>query len=202
MPATPAWLAAIEALFNRGIESSAQAADVAGRLQGHTLRMRIAGLPAVHASVSGRRLSLMASDDPADTTLVGSPAALLALARGETRNVASSAAQVQGDAEIANGYRELFSLARPDFEEEFSRVVGDFPARRFAQLVRQSMAWGRKVHRTAGENVAEYLQEEGRDLVNKSELDEFLHGVDELREIADRVEARLGRLELRRRDQT
>ena len=49
----------------------------------------------------------------------------------------------------------------------------------------------------AGENIAEYLQEEGRDLVNRTELEEFLPGVDELRDTADRVEARLGRLEAR-----
>jgi ubiquinone biosynthesis protein UbiJ len=33
--------------------------------------------------------------------------------------------------------------------------------------------------------------------VNKTELEEFLRGVDELRETADRIEARLGRLEAR-----
>ena len=49
----------------------------------------------------------------------------------------------------------------------------------------------------AGENIAEYLQEESRDLVNKTELEEFLRGVDELRETADRIEARLGHLERR-----
>jgi ubiquinone biosynthesis protein UbiJ len=41
------------------------------------------------------------------------------------------------------------------------------------------------------------LQEESRDLVNGTELDEFLRGVDELRETADRVEVRLARLEQR-----
>jgi ubiquinone biosynthesis protein UbiJ len=46
-------------------------------------------------------------------------------------------------------------------------------------------------------NIAEYLQEEGRDLVNGTELEEFLRGVDELRDAADRIGARLGRLESR-----
>jgi ubiquinone biosynthesis protein UbiJ len=41
------------------------------------------------------------------------------------------------------------------------------------------------------------LQEESRDLVNKPELEEFLHGVDTLRETADRVDARIARLEQR-----
>ena len=61
----------------------------------------------------------------------------------------------------------------------------------------RALQFARHVRRTAGENIAEYLQEEGRDLVNKTELEEFLRGVDELRETADRIEARLGRLEAR-----
>ena len=59
------------------------------------------------------------------------------------------------------------------------------------------MAWARKARRTAGENLAEYLQEESRDLVNACELDEFLQGVDAAREALDRIEARLARLEQR-----
>ena len=49
-----------------------------------------------------------------------------------------------------------------------------------SQNVRREFA--RRARRTIGENIAEYLQEEGRDLVNKTELEEFLRGVDELRE--------------------
>jgi ubiquinone biosynthesis accessory factor UbiJ len=64
-------------------------------------------------------------------------------------------------------------------------------------FARRALEFARRARRTAGENIAEYLQEEGRDLVNRTELDEFLRGVDELRETADRIEARLGRLEQR-----
>ncbi len=54
--------------------------------------------------------------------------------------------------------------------------------------------------RRFGENIAEYLQEESRALVNKTELEEFLRGVDELREASDRIEARLRRLERSRNE--
>jgi ubiquinone biosynthesis protein UbiJ len=104
---------------------------------------------------------------------------------------------VRGDAEIANLYRQLFAMARLDMEEELSRLVGDFAARRLSQFARRTAAWARHARRTAGENVAEYLQEESRDLVNKPELEEFLQGVDVLRETTDRVEARIARLEQR-----
>jgi len=58
----------------------------------------------------------------------------------------------------------------------------------------------RRARRTAGENIAEYLQEEGRDLVTKTEVEEFLRGVDTVRDGAERVEARLKGLEQRVKD--
>ena len=88
-------------------------------------------------------------------------------------------------------------LAQPDPEEELSRWIGDLPARRVSRFAQRALAFARRARRTAGENIAEYLQEESRCLVNEPELEEFLRGVDELRETADRIEARLGRLEQR-----
>jgi len=199
MAATAAWLASAEALLNRCIDSSAQAAAIARRLQGTSLQVDIDGLTRIRASAHRGRLALLAgSDSAADAVISGSLPALLQLLKGgANRESGRSAAQIRGDAEIANRYRELFMLARPDPEEELSRWIGDFPARRVSLIARRTFEFARRVRRTAGENIAEYLQEEGRDLVNRTELDEFLRGVDELRETADRIEARLGRLERR-----
>jgi ubiquinone biosynthesis protein UbiJ len=199
MPATAAWLASAEALLNRCIDSSAQAAAVARRLQGTSLQIDVEGMTRIRASAHHGRLALVAGDDSAaDAAISGSLPALLQLFKGGAkRESATPAAQIRGDAEIANRYRELFVLARPDPEEELSRWIGDLPARRVSLFAQRALAFVRRARRTAGENIAEYLQEEGRDLVNRTELDEFLRGVDELRETADRIEARLGRLERR-----
>jgi ubiquinone biosynthesis protein UbiJ len=199
MPATAAWLASAEALLNRCIDSSAEASGLARRLQGTSLQVDVEGLARIRASAHGGRLALLAGDDSAaDAVISGSLPALLQLFKGgANRESGRPAAQIRGDAEIANRYRELFVLARPDPEEELSRWIGDFPARRVSLFARRALEFSRKVRRTAGENIAEYLQEEGRDLVNRTELDEFLRGVDELRETADRIEARLGSLEQR-----
>jgi ubiquinone biosynthesis accessory factor UbiJ len=222
MAATPAWLAAVEALLNRGVHASMQATALARRLGGTVLRLEIEGMASIRISVVRGRLSLTGAgssldseaDEPADATISGSPLALLRLAgatdlgrttggradmpRGAVRVPARGAgAVVSGDAEIANSYRELLALARPDFEEELSRLIGDVPARALSQFALKAVEWARAARRTAGENMAEYLQEESRDLVNKPELEEFLHGVDTLRETADRVDARIARLEQR-----
>jgi ubiquinone biosynthesis protein UbiJ len=158
--------------------------------------------------MNGERLTLAAAKASApegeavDATISGTPLGLLELARSGSAGRTSpssgrSSVQLHGDAEVANLYRQLFAAARPDLEEELSRFIGDFPARRLSQLAKQTIGWLQRVQRTAGENVAEYLQEESRDLVGKHELDEFLHGVDEIRETADRVAARLAQLERR-----
>ena len=199
MPATAAWLASAESLLNRYIDASTQAAALARRLQGTSLQVDIDGFTRIRASTHQGRLALLAGDDSAaDATISGSlPAFLQLLKGGANREPGRPAAQIRGDAEIANQYRELFILARPDPEEELSRWIGDFPARRVSQFAQRALLFARRARRTAGENIAEYLQEESRDLVNRWELDEFLRGVDELRETADRVEARLGNLEAR-----
>jgi len=215
MTATPAWLASIEALFNRGIAGSAEASALAQRLNATRIRIEVRGFTAVEAGVTGGRLALLTVESKtaatadvatgasgeragikaADATIAGSPLALLQLVRGGPTRRDPAAAQVRGDAQIADAYRRLFALARPDLEEELSHVVGDFPARRLAQFGARSFAWARKARRTAGDNVAEYLQEESRDLVNRAELEEFLRGVDAVRDTAERIEARLKRLE-------
>ena len=199
MPATAAWLASAEALLNRSIDASAQAGAVARRLHGTSLRIDIEGVTRLRASAHHGRLALLAGDDStSDATISGSVTALWQLFKGgANRQPGRVAAQVRGDAEVANLYRELFMLARPDPEEELSRWIGDFPARRITQFAQSMLGFARHARRTAGENIAEYLQEESRDLVNKTELDEFLRGVDELRETADRIEARLANLEAR-----
>jgi len=203
MAVTPAWLAAVEALLNRGVCASAQATALARRLAGTSMLLNIEGMASIRISVVEGRLSLIAAGSPldpqapgsADAAIAGSALALLRLA-GATHGRGARTV-VSGDAEIANSYRELLALARPDFEDELSRLIGDLPARRLSQLALQSIAWARHARRTAAENIAEYLQEESRDLVGKFELDEFLQGVDTMRETADRVDARITHLEQR-----
>jgi ubiquinone biosynthesis protein UbiJ len=205
MPATPAWIAVVEASLNRGIESGSEAADLARRLEATALDIEIEGMTSIRASVSGGRVGLLTGGAaaeaglarPADATITGSAAALLRLASGGSAAAGQRSARVRGDAEIANLFRRLIARARPDWEEELSRFVGDPAARRLSRLAGSTVAWMRRTRRTALENVAEYLQEESRDLVNGAELEEFLHGVDVLRETADRVEARIERIERR-----
>jgi ubiquinone biosynthesis accessory factor UbiJ len=201
MPATPVWLAALESLLNRGIDQSIRASALAGRLNRTSMEVCIEGVTAIRIAMSSGRLALARGGGArADAVIAGSPLALLDLfARREDSSAHRAAERVQitGDAEIAANYRVLLELARPDWEEELSRVVGDLPARQLSLAAHAALSWARGFARSASANVAEYLQEESRTLVSKPEVAEFLARVDQLRETADRVEARLARLERR-----
>jgi ubiquinone biosynthesis protein UbiJ len=199
MPATPAWLASAEAVLNRNIAASSKAAALAKQLDGTSLQVDVDGITRIRITCFGGRAALLAGDDsPADAVISGSVPALLQMLKAGTPTAQTrSSVQIRGDAEIANLYRDLFAAARPDLEEELSRWVGDLPARHLSQLAKSVRTWARRARRTAGENIAEYLQEEGRDLVTKTELEEFLRGVDGVRDSIDRIEARLILIERR-----
>jgi ubiquinone biosynthesis protein UbiJ len=203
MPATPVWLAAIESVLNRSIDRSQRAGAAARRLDRTSLQLDIEGIARIRASVCASHLALSSDGDPgADAIIAGPPSALLSLlaqgrAAGAAPDRTRTSVRISGDADVASGYRELLALARPDLEEELSRLVGDLAARRLSLAAQGALGWLRRLGRTAGENLAEYLQEESRDVVGKYEVEEFVQGVDRLRDTADRVEARLARIEQR-----
>jgi ubiquinone biosynthesis protein UbiJ len=188
----------LESLLNRNVAESRQALALVRQLDGRTLALTVDGTPiALHLFAEGGRLRLAPqSDRPADATLSGTPIALLALAGPRAEGaVRGGGVRIEGDAEVAQKFRELLSQAQPDFEEELARLIGDVAARQVANVARGVLGWGRKATDSLATNVVEYLQEEGRDLPTRIEVEEFLEGVDRLRDDAERLEARLARLE-------
>ena len=52
--------------------------------------------------------------------------------------------RVSGDAETAQSFQKLFKAARPDFEEQLSRLVGDAAAHHMANVARPALDFGRR----------------------------------------------------------
>ena len=102
-----------------------------------------------------------------------------------------------GDTELAGDIQKLFRYAKPDFEEELSRLVGDVVAFQVGTFVRQARDWGKQSSETFHSNVGEYLQEESRAVPTGVEMDEFMSGVEDLRDDADRFAARIERIRRR-----
>ena len=201
--------------MNRDLQDSMRATELARQLDGRSLRVAAGSLLDLRVAVHGGRLSLTTNatartgadptggaapaDAPADAEISGPPFALLGLFSATAISPGSSpSVQIRGDADTANRFRDLFKLLRPDPEGHLARLIGDVPARGIAKFSNAVLDWGRHALDSGRRNIAEYLVEESRDLVNRTEMDEFLRGVDLAREAADRAEARLALLERRR----
>ncbi len=198
---TPELLKPLESILNRNIAGSSRARGLLAQVAGRSFELRLASTPLRLRFIAGNEgLTIAAGGDaPADATIEGSPFAYARLAFGDpAQSIRAGGAQVAGDAEVAQAFRKLFEAAQPDFEEELSRLTGDVAAHHLANVARGAARFARRAGETFAQNVSEYLTEESRDLPLRYEVEEFLAGVDSLREAADRLEARLAALERRR----
>jgi ubiquinone biosynthesis accessory factor UbiJ len=185
---------AIENVLNRGLPRSPRARQLCRELQGHRVGVEAIGFTRWVIESTGDMLRV--TRDPAATAeaeLAGGPLSLLALASSSTPEAILQRGEVQirGDAELAQKFRELAMLLRPDVEEELSQVIGDVPAHQIGRFTRAAFGWTQKAAATTVRNVAEYLAHERQDLLPRPEADQFLKGVDALREDIDRLDARI-----------
>jgi ubiquinone biosynthesis accessory factor UbiJ len=194
-------LGQLATVLNRNVAQSNRAAALLAQLDGRVLGLTLEGTPVtLYFKVADGRIGIDTRREGAtDASLSGTPLGLLSLVgSGAADRVRSAGIRIEGDAEVAQRFQSLLQQAQPDFEEELSRVVGDVAAHQVANLARGFLDWGRKAGDSFSLNVAEYLQEEGRDVPTRLELEEFFEAVDHLREAADRLDARLARLESQR----
>jgi ubiquinone biosynthesis protein UbiJ len=189
---------ALEAALDRMIDLDPETRAALRALDGRAVTVEFRGTPlAMRIAVEGDRLAIgpaFAGDSA--LRVAASPAALLglALARGREGAVTPGSIDIAGDAELARRIERIATRFAPDFDEAFARVFGDVAGFRIARGLRRALQGARDGARSFARDAAEFLTEEGRDLVAKAELDTFLDEVDALRERADRLEARVHRL--------
>ena len=126
----------------------------------------------------------------------GSPMALLRMngRREGSSQLFSGEVSITGDTELAHRIAKILATFEIDWEEQLSRLTGDILAHQAGDLVRQAGAWGRDRFKTLTLNGGEYLQEESQLLPTRIEIEEFLTGVDTLRDDTERLQARIVRL--------
>ena len=101
---------------------------------------------------------------------------------------------VEGNMELAQQVLAIFAELEIDWEDYFSRWMGDVPAYRSGRLLRDFKKITRTVSKTFADYVNEYCHEE-IDLVPPVEaLEDFFLDVDELRLDVDRLAARVERI--------
>jgi ubiquinone biosynthesis accessory factor UbiJ len=186
-------VAIVTDLLNRGLPRSPRARELCREIAGKRVGVEVRGFRRLVIESDGGSLQLARDEGlPADAELSGGPLSLLALAGPSPEAVLQRGdVTISGDAELAQKFRELAMLLRPDVEEELSRAIGDVPAHQIGRFARAAMGWTRRAAETTVQNAAEFFAHEKRDLVPRAEGDQYLKGVDRLREDVDRLEARL-----------
>ena len=191
---TPELLRPFEKMLNRHIAASSRARALLAELDGRSMELRFTATPLrIRLAAGPEGVEVRpAGDEPADAVIEGTPFSFLRLATGEaSKSIRAGGMDVKGDAEIAEGFRRLLDAARPDLEEELSRLTGDVAAHYLAGFARDALDFSRRAGDSIARSLAEYLTEESRDLPVRLEVEEFLEGVDRLRESVDRLDARV-----------
>jgi ubiquinone biosynthesis protein UbiJ len=190
---------AIENLLNRNLPRSPRAQELCESLKGKAVRIEAEGLGwRLDCESLGTSLELTRAESQRtpDAEISGSLMSLAALAGSRPEEVIQRGdVRIRGDAELAQKFRELAMLLRPDVEEELSKLIGDTPAHQALRLARAVTGFGRRAVDTGVRNVAEYFAHERGDLVPRAEAEDFYRRVERLREDLDRLEARTRLLE-------
>ena len=197
-------------LFLPAVEKSIEAVlkmdpDTRGRLasiNGKSIRVNISS-PAVSLLLSvaeGRVLLALPDDndglDP-DLTISGSIASLRSLLDGNDA-VYTGDVGIEGDIGTSGQLKQILVLLDPDWQDALSPYLGDGLTHRLDMAQADLGRWLRRTREGVRQNTSEYLQEEVEVLAPNSEVQLFCAVVDDTRAAADRLTARVQRLEAAR----
>ena len=133
-------------------------------------------------------------DGEVDLTVSGTIGALRSLTDSSDA-LHSGEVTITGDIGVAGRLKEILSGIDPDWQELVSPVIGDTATHKLERAAQDARAWLSRTRDAFGENTHDYLVDEVSMLASAQEVARFSESVDELREDADRLNARLARLE-------
>ncbi len=198
MDALDALMRPVARLLNRSIQDSLTAQALCSELNEHIVEIAVQDTSLAVYFVFDDDVVTLASDAPrdADARILGSIPGLARLATsGDPDAIRRGDIQLEGDIATVQSFQKLLAYAKPDPEEELSRIIGDEAASQLGGLARGFIDWGRDARATMTGNLSEYLQEESGDVPSRYEVERFGKAVGKLRDDVDRLEARLERLE-------
>lgn len=132
-----------------------------------------------------------------DATIHGSPMALMRLSTSENSGASmlESDVEIDGDMRVAEKFSAILKAVDIDWEELFSKLVGDIFAHQTGEVVRSGTGWLKESIEAMKLNTSEYLSEESKVVPADAELDYYMDQVDELRMDVDRIQARINNIQ-------
>ncbi|MFP3874909.1 MAG: SCP2 domain-containing protein [Thiohalophilus sp.] len=186
--------AAVETALNQALRLDPVAFARLEQFEGKTIALELRGTGLTLTLLPGRDgiQILSASAGEADTVISGTPLALAELSLGDARRVLfAGEVHIRGDVETGQAFKRLLDSLDIDWEEQLSRLSGDVVAHHIGDLFRNLQQWSGQVRQVLGRNLAEYLQQESRQLATREAVNDFVREVDQLRDDSERLQARI-----------
>ena len=197
----PGILAAmLESAINRLLDLDQDTPARLERLEGRMLQLDLEGVGiTLFFAFNGMQVEVGThSDYVSDTVISGSPVALFAMAvPDEISNwgTPESRVSITGDANLARDLERLFSRLDPDWEGRLSRIFGDVWGHQVAAGLRAGVEQAKDNAENAREMISEYVQQNQGPVIRQEEIEEFGAAVEDTRESAERLEARIRGME-------
>ncbi|MFN2308970.1 MAG: SCP2 domain-containing protein [Gammaproteobacteria bacterium] len=170
-----------------------------GTLAGKVIAVELLGLGVVlYCFPSAQGVQILSHyEGTPDTVLRGAPLSLLrlGLSAQPADQLFEGGVELRGDTATGQAFQAILRALNLDGEELLARVTGDTLAHQAGRLARALGSQARHAGHTLELDLGEYLREEAGLLVDPHAVGAWLDAVDALREDADRLEARLQRLE-------
>lgn len=193
-------LEALETLINQLLGLDPQARQRLAEWHGRVIAIALRGTGMVLYFIPDQRgeLQLLGHyEGEPDCLIEGSP---LDLMRASDKQQGSAQlfaghVRIEGDTELAHRFSEVLGNLDIDWEEQLSHYVGDIAAHELAQLASKVHEQGHRALNLSQRNLSEYLTEEARLLPHPFEMEEWVRGVETLRDDVERLAARVHLLE-------
>jgi ubiquinone biosynthesis protein UbiJ len=191
---------ALETALNHTVSLDPDTQQRLATLNGRSVQLHLRGPEiALAVTVEDARLKVGPPQDDSQLKVAATPGSLLAMMfRRDDDGIAPGKVEIAGDADLARRLEKLASTFQPDFEEAFARSFGDVLGVPLAQAIARALRHARESAAHFTEDGADWLRDEARLTPAMGEVDDFLDGVDALRERTERLEARLARLRQRK----
>ena len=191
----------LEVALNAVLQLDLASRDALAALEGRVLQIRCTEPQLTVYLLPGKtpRLKTQCEHKP-ETVLEGTARDLLALffARDRAQALINSPVTLKGSSQLLIDIQTLLAKLDPDWERPLARIVGDVAAHEVGRGLRHGLYIGKQLASSLSRSLGDYLHEEARLTPTAGEVDDFIDGVQQLKQNTERLAERIRRLKQQR----
>ncbi len=187
--------ASVEKMLNKIISLDEETQAALATLAGKVIEIDVLNTDfGLFVKPSAAGITLTANyEEKADVVIKATPSALLGMLSAE--KFGAGDVEINGNVGLAQKFQSILRSMDIDWEEYLSQFVGDIAAHKMGNFARGMQSFIKATVKTIGLDVSEYLRYEKEVVMDKSELNDFIDAVDQLRNDVDRLQQRIQRLD-------